>query len=629
MDKIKKFMLPDITDKMYKNEAISSISLAKLVGEKINEIICYLNEFESIRDAKYLEQDGKIQKAIIFIKDNLENTCRDLLEIMKNNGELGTLIEDSITKLNKEISRIYENRIIHIDEFTPDVFFALDNTSVISQALALKKDEPSKIMFAQKTYTAKGTIDLYSNTEIDLNGATIESAETEYNETSRDSGGLRFINSDDNMKTGLENITIKNGTFKGGATGILFAFLKGKNILIENVKFENCCLGTHIFDLAGCENVKFINCDFIGCSLESATNYREMIQLDYANYNAFPYKGDNIAFAFDDSSCSNIHIEGCTFEKGDGTTYPNAIGTHSTREAYHHHITIKNNKFYDCTKACIRFLRVHNLKIEKNEFINSNYVERADTSFILLDNGRFEEICKPDFEIIIKENIVRTEIQKSNIMLLNMYSDVTTGVFHRDIEILNNIINGSYDAIENGADCFRFGNVENVNISGNLIQKYKNVVFFRNNYNAKNISVVNNKIVECRTLEQKFDTSTIENVYYKGNTWIKDGKMSLKQNKIFEEIFTSTGAESGDIALSKSANDFDYLLVSTGGIDNNTYMTSIFYPFNFELGFRPGEDIMAIPTASGKCVLKVKDENTLTIVSASDKLRRIYGVTII
>ena len=627
MNKIKHYLFPDANSKMFKDEAISSLALAREVGTKLNEVIDMINQLNEIRDNKYQEQDGKIQKAIIYLKDNIKNTMHDLLETMKTNGELADVLGGVLTELNKEIDELYDNRVLQVDSIKTTNFLALDDTDIIKQAFAYKGDKATKIQFTSgKTYRAKGTIDLYSNTEVDLNGATIECSELDYNATTKDSGGLRFINSDNNMITGIENVTFKNGTFKGYTVGILFAFLKGKNIVFENVKFIDCCLGTHIIDLSGCTGVKISNCTFDGCSLESDTNYREMIQLDYANYNAFPYKGNSIHFDFDDTECSEVSIKGCTFSKGNGTTYPNAIGTHSTRENYHHHITIANNKFYDCTNACIRFMRVHDLSIIKNEFINENAATRSDIAFILLDNGRYENVCLPDYNIFILENIVRTEIATSNIMFLYMYSDVTTDVYHRNITISHNVLNSKYENIDNAADCFRFGNVEDVIISSNMINRYKNVILFRNNYHGRNFIVNNNRMTDCRTLEQKFNTSNIKNIYYAGNTWIAADKMSVKQNEVFTELFANAGITTGDAVLSEDVTNFDYLIIATGGVDDYSYVTYPLYPFNMRTGFRPGEDNLSILTAGGKCVIHVKDSKTLNIISTDNKIRRIYGV---
>lgn len=95
MNKIKHYMIPEHVNELFKNEAISSISLTREMGEKLNEVIDMVNEYKTLRDNKYQEQDGKIDKAIVYLKHNLKNTLMDLFEIMKYNGE----IEDLINKI--------------------------------------------------------------------------------------------------------------------------------------------------------------------------------------------------------------------------------------------------------------------------------------------------------------------------------------------------------------------------------------------------------------------------------------------------------------------------------------------------------------------------------------------------
>lgn len=103
MKKISNYLLPIQTKDLYAKEAVSSISLAHEVTDKINEIVDYLNAHEDITSEKILEQDGKIRKGIIYMKDNLANTIHDLLELMKANGEVDDLIANVFSKILKRV----------------------------------------------------------------------------------------------------------------------------------------------------------------------------------------------------------------------------------------------------------------------------------------------------------------------------------------------------------------------------------------------------------------------------------------------------------------------------------------------------------------------------------------------
>ena len=96
MKNIKHFMLPEHTNDLYKNEAISSISLTKEVASKINELVDAYNKLNQTNYEKIQEQDGKIAKGILYMKDNIKNTVEDLLDTLEYSGELKEIIKDTL-----------------------------------------------------------------------------------------------------------------------------------------------------------------------------------------------------------------------------------------------------------------------------------------------------------------------------------------------------------------------------------------------------------------------------------------------------------------------------------------------------------------------------------------------------
>lgn len=81
MEKITNFVLPEHTNNLYKEEAISSIALTRDVAEKINEIIDFLNSHND-EDLKWKQtQEGIIRKGVLFMKDNLINSLHELLKL--------------------------------------------------------------------------------------------------------------------------------------------------------------------------------------------------------------------------------------------------------------------------------------------------------------------------------------------------------------------------------------------------------------------------------------------------------------------------------------------------------------------------------------------------------------------
>jgi len=171
-----------------------------------------------------------------------------------------------------------------------------------------------------------------------------------------------------------KNITVKGITFDANnieytsnVTSLAFGHCTG--IRVENCEFLNCTTW-HDLELNGSKNVVVDNCRFL--------NYKgtsEMLQLDYAGSSGqFPW------FApFDDTSCMNIEITGCTF-MGAGindNVVPfndkiKAIGNHSFKQS----VTSKNVLISKCHFEgflyAIYLQDVENLKVEKCVFRDNN-----------------------------------------------------------------------------------------------------------------------------------------------------------------------------------------------------------------------------------------------------------------
>lgn len=114
MKRLEHFMLPEHTNALYTKEAISSISLTRDVAEKINEIVDGINELSAGNLAKTQEQDGKINKAVLYMKDNLLNSMHDLMVLLRDSG----FIDDRITFHCRELISRLDNLFASVDEGT-------------------------------------------------------------------------------------------------------------------------------------------------------------------------------------------------------------------------------------------------------------------------------------------------------------------------------------------------------------------------------------------------------------------------------------------------------------------------------------------------------------------------------
>lgn len=119
VNKIEHYNLPENTNRLYKDEARSSIALTKDAAAKINEIIDSLNDLSETNLAKIHEQDGKIRGAILYMKDNLVNTLNDLMNLLLKEGyvdkRIQVHIDDLIEKVDNLLGSINEGSITTMD----------------------------------------------------------------------------------------------------------------------------------------------------------------------------------------------------------------------------------------------------------------------------------------------------------------------------------------------------------------------------------------------------------------------------------------------------------------------------------------------------------------------------------
>lgn len=120
MDKIKHFITPISVKDLYDKESMSSMSFAYEIALKINELIDKYNELSTIDYEKDLEQDGRIAKAVIYMKDNLKNSIMDLLDILNTSGEMKQIILNTFdneikTKASQNEVNIHSSKITNLE----------------------------------------------------------------------------------------------------------------------------------------------------------------------------------------------------------------------------------------------------------------------------------------------------------------------------------------------------------------------------------------------------------------------------------------------------------------------------------------------------------------------------------
>ena len=104
MEPIKKYVLPDYMNELFKDEAHTFLSLTVDCANKINELIEALNSFNQTDELSKLNQDKKINGAVRYMKDNLQASLKELTDVLIDTGYFDGKIEEhcqSCTKIEE------------------------------------------------------------------------------------------------------------------------------------------------------------------------------------------------------------------------------------------------------------------------------------------------------------------------------------------------------------------------------------------------------------------------------------------------------------------------------------------------------------------------------------------------
>ena len=100
---------------------------------------------------------------------------------------------------------------------------------------------------------------------------------------------------------------------------------------------------------------------------------------------------------------------------------------------------------------------------------------------------------------------------------------------------------------------------------------------------------------------------------------------SAIQSKV-KQLITQGDYSSGTITLNDDIRNYDYLIIQTGTVNNNTYSAQFCFPFGPRLltGWTTGDTLNG-KTINGNFKLNVTSFTELSIVSADEHIRCIFG----
>lgn len=156
MKKIEHFLLPEQSNRLYEEEAISSISLTRNVAKKINEIIDSINELDSWNYEKHQEQDGEIRKGILYMKDNLLNTLHDLLELYEKDGFIEKYVKKYTVDLEMQIMNLLSG--VSEDGELIDVRYGANGKLYQTAGESIRKQLAELLELIQRMYASNSSV---------------------------------------------------------------------------------------------------------------------------------------------------------------------------------------------------------------------------------------------------------------------------------------------------------------------------------------------------------------------------------------------------------------------------------------------------------------------------------------
>ena len=561
-------------DEMYDNGQLSEI-IAEFL--KLKGILGYAN-VTAMKSATELI-NGSLAETYGFYNKGDGGGARYIIRTITNQDVVD---EETIFALNDPslVAELVAEDEMNILQFGIIGDGTTDLSTKLNKVLSYRGNDYLKINFNEgETYLAQNNVYLYSNTELNLNGATIKSChdgdDTDYIEFGN---GLRFLNNETSVETAgygaIENIEIYNGTFDGYQSGIGFFILHGLNIKFHDLTLKDCCVGTHVFDLGGCKDVEFKNCIFDGYLISNDNNkYREMIQMDYAESTGMPYwEGTH---AYDGLPTVFVSVDNCKFYKGGGTYYPSAVGSHSRSNDYFiERINIRNCYFDGTSYNSIRFVCARNISIENNDFFVNAGVGIKLQTYIMSKAINNVKILNNRF---ILANNYSTAIQMSG------NKENSTVYYGEKITIAENTCTGDYDGSSITYDTYfiSIGDIKNIIVADNNVSNCKYFIIKNNSSYFKESSISNNRINYCGNyiVATTSDTTT----YLEGsaalsesnNIWTDDN-VSFNINN-FKLMLTPTN----DLTADQDSQSYYLVPVDTRNTTIGEFVTNT--SFNYRL----------------------------------------------
>ena len=423
---------------------------------------------------------------------------------------IGTADEGSIIAVGDLKAHLMYEEQLNIKQFGAVGDGITDDSSAIDMALAFGGDTATKIVFnTNESYKVSGRHFFNSNTDIDLQGATIL-------------GGIWLCNADSVTTagyTGINNLKIHNGRFYGATQVILY---HSTNVSIKDILFEDAVQDGHVFDLSGVKGFECINCEFYG-NKRSTDYFREVIQTDYATSDSQPvWANMGVDAYFDSLPTKDVTIEGCYFHKKEADTYYlSCIGTHSIpAQSAIENVKVLNCKFDGWFRNCIRFYKIKDLLVQGCTFIpqalQASSIDVASAIDITIGDEANDTLKSEGIKIINNKLVSSNASNDKNFITISEYNNTYAS---ENIEIIDNY----YDCTTSNFAVL--SNVNKVKFIGNTVANCVYFISKGTNKVISNLTITNNNISNfseiVRSSASETTNSNIENFNDISNVFIK------------------------------------------------------------------------------------------------------------
>lgn len=625
--------------------------------------------YKRLNDIKDLRHDAgeavKESKRAAFLADEARQhgeVTRKQVKAALDEGD--QLVEVQMLRVDPETDKTYDYASLRVDAAFNRTTKDLDQRGLNAQRYGAKGDgsddtQVFKHLFDKIKDLGAGTIYvpageyIISETIRVYKGTTVEMDERAVIRYAGPPSRCLFLNGEYGNKNYAKGYdgdgdiffrggVIDMGDMPAGATGygpIAFGISHATNVHWQNVSMRGG-YNNHYVDLNAVRHSSFVGCQFENMKI-TGTNFYEAIQIDMSSDNGFPHFGVS-----DNVPSTDCIVDRCTFRN-----VQIGVGSHASRiingvQVMYDSVRITNNVFINMVLDGIRGDSFFGAHIEGNfidstgqhgiyllggaqNYIGANYVSNtAEHGICLVSKGINGVEYWPEDTIVQSARVSHTgrsgvrivrgrRINIVNVQVEDTTEDGMSATGSEEIRYINPHIRGASQGEHGYYNAIRLSSVNGGIISGANISnqgfgiKYKAGISIPGS-NSR-IHTPNNQIEPGASGLRIQATINANNSSIDGEVYLTNIRNERNKGAIID--------------LNDDINNYSYLIFGTGIVHQNTMMHGMARKFYAERGWRPGEDLIIVPTVSGQPLkMEIVNNKRLKILEAPQPFRYVIGV---